>query len=53
MSRRLDGASMSDGGTPPQQAVKCKTILVTPDPIEKVIASYEKKLGTGEQSFTR
>jgi hypothetical protein len=45
-SKWVDGASMSDGGTPPLQAVKCKTILVTPDPIEKVIAFYEKKLGT-------
>jgi hypothetical protein len=47
-SKWIDGASMSDGGTPPQQAVKCRTILVTPDPIEKVIAFYEKKLGTGD-----
>src|SRR5690348_7605654 len=47
-SKWVDGVSMSDGGTPPLQAVKCKTILVTPDPIERVIAFYEKKLGTGE-----
>jgi hypothetical protein len=47
-SKWHDGATMSDGGTPPVQAVKCKTILITPDPIEKVIAFYDKTLGTGD-----
>ena len=44
----VDGATMSDGGTPPVQAIKFKTILTTPDPIEKVIAFYAKKLGADE-----
>jgi hypothetical protein len=44
----LDGASMSDEGTPPMQAVKCAVILTTPEPIEKVIAFYAEKLRSGE-----
>jgi hypothetical protein len=43
-STMLDGASMSDGGNPLVQSVKCKSILTTPDPIDKVIAFYTKKL---------
>jgi hypothetical protein len=42
----LDGASMSDGGNPLLQSVKCQAILTTSDPIEKVIEFYSKKLGT-------
>jgi hypothetical protein len=45
-SRMLGGASMSDGGTPLIQAVKCQAILTTTDPIEKVIAFYAKKAAT-------
>src|SRR4051794_22081034 len=45
-SRMLDGASMSDGGNPLLQSVKCRAILTTPDPIEKVIAFYSEKVGT-------
>jgi hypothetical protein len=37
------GASMSDGGNPRIQSIRCRTILTTPDPIEKVIAFYAKK----------
>jgi hypothetical protein len=44
------GATMSDGGNPLVQSVKCKAILSTPDPIEKVIAYYTEKFGTGESS---
>ncbi len=43
-STMLDGASMSDGGNPTLQSVKCKAILTTPDPIDKVIAYYSEKL---------
>ena len=43
-SEHLGDLSMSDAGTPPMQAVKCEAILVTPDPIEKVIAFYVEKL---------
>ena len=45
-SRMLGGASMSDGGNPLVQSIKCRAILTTPDPIEKVIAFYSEKLGT-------
>jgi hypothetical protein len=40
----FDGASMSDAGIPPMQAVKCTAVLTTPDPIEKVIEFYTEKL---------
>jgi hypothetical protein len=42
------GATMSDGGNAQEQSVKCKAVLTTPDPIEKVIAYYTEKFGTGE-----
>jgi hypothetical protein len=45
-STMLGGASMSDGGNPLFQSVKCQAILTTPDPIEKVIAFYSEKVGT-------
>ena len=41
-----DGASMSDGGNPLVQSVKCQAILTTPDSIEKVITFYSEKVGT-------
>jgi hypothetical protein len=40
------GASMSDGGNPLAQSIKCQAILTTPDPIEKVIEFYSEKVGT-------
>ena len=43
-----NGASMSDGGSPGVQSVKCAAVLTTPDPIDKVIAFYTEKLGPGE-----
>ncbi len=43
-----NGASMSDGGNPRLQSVKCAAVLTTPDPIDKVIAFYAEKLGPGE-----
>jgi hypothetical protein len=45
-STMLDGASMSDGGNPTLQSVKCKALLTTADPIDKVIAYYSEKLET-------
>ena len=45
-SNMLGGASMSDGGNPLVQSVKCRAILTTPDPIDKVIAFYSVKVGT-------
>ncbi len=47
-SQMPNGASMSDGGSPGIQAVKCAAVLTTPDPIDKVIAFYAEKLGPGE-----
>jgi hypothetical protein len=43
-----NGASMSDGGNPGVQSIKCAAVLTTPDPIDKVIAFYTEKLGPGE-----
>ena len=40
------GASMSDGGNPRVQSVKCQAILATPDPIEKVIKFYSDRFET-------
>ena len=45
-ARPLAGASMSDGGNPLVQDVKCQAVLTTRAPIEKVVAFYAKKLGT-------
>jgi hypothetical protein len=44
----IHGAQGSDGGYPGMPSVKLKAVLTTPDPIEKVIAFYTEKLGTGE-----
>ena len=41
------GATISDGGIPGVQSVKCAAVLTTPDPIEKVIGYYAEKFGTG------
>jgi hypothetical protein len=40
------GAEMSDGGNPLVPDVKCRAILTTPDPIEKVIRYYSEMAGT-------
>lgn len=45
-SNMPSGASMSDGGNPRLQSIKCRAILTTPDPIEKVIKFYSDKLET-------
>ena len=47
------GASMSDGGNPQIQSVKCAAILTTPDPVEKVVAFYAKKFGAVEPAGPR
>jgi hypothetical protein len=44
-SNMLGGASMSDGGNPLVWDVRCKAILTTADPIEKVARFYSEKLG--------
>src|SRR5262245_44555876 len=53
-SKMPRGASMSDGGYPNIQSVKCRTVLTTPDSFEKVVGFYNKKLGilpdTGESA---
>ncbi len=38
----LGRASMSDGGNPLLQSVKCKATLTTPDPFQKVITYYSQ-----------
>ena len=43
-----NGASMSDGGNPAVQSIKCAAVLTTPDPIEKVIAFYADKFKQAE-----
>jgi hypothetical protein len=43
-SKMLDGASMSDGGNPTRQSIKCRAVLTTPDSFEKVIDYYTKKV---------
>jgi hypothetical protein len=49
-SKMPEGASMSDGGNPTLQSVKCQTILTTPDSIEKVIDFYSKKFGIAPET---
>ncbi len=41
-SRMLGRASMSDGGNPLLQSVKCNATLTTPDPFQKVITYYSQ-----------
>ena len=45
-SKMAGGAEMSDGGNPLVPDVKCRAILTTPDPIEKVVEFYAQKVGT-------
>ena len=45
-----EGATMSDGGNPTLQSVKCQTILTTSDSIEKVIDFYSKKFGISAET---
>jgi hypothetical protein len=52
-STMLGGASMSDGGNPLVQSVKCKAILTTPDAIDKVIAYYSERLEAPAEPGTR
>jgi hypothetical protein len=41
---KFNGATMSDGGNPTLQSIKCKAVLTTVDPINKVVEFYAKKL---------
>jgi hypothetical protein len=52
-SKMRDGASMSDGGNPLLQSVKCQAVLTTPDSFEKVVEYYANKLETRPASQTR
>jgi hypothetical protein len=47
-SNILGGATMSDGGNPLVQSVRCTAVLTSPDPVEKVIAFYSEKVRVGE-----
>ena len=47
------GARVSDGGNPQLLSLKCQAILATPDPIEKVIEFYRKKLETPASADTK
>lgn len=40
----FSGAQMSDAGVTGVVSIKCKSVLTTPDPAEKVLAFYLKKL---------
>ena len=44
-SNMLGGATMSDGGNPLIQSVKCRAILTTADSFEKVMAFYSERFG--------
>ena len=41
--KKSKGASISDGGNPRVQSVKCEAVLTTTDPIAKVIKYYSDK----------
>jgi hypothetical protein len=43
----FEGAQMSDGGNRTILSVKCKSILITSDPFDKVVAYYEHKFVSG------
>jgi hypothetical protein len=45
-SKLLGGASMGDGGNRLLPSIKCRAILTTPDPVEKVVDFYSEKLIT-------
>ena len=53
---RINGATMSDGATMngrgerTLESIQCKTVLTTPDPMDKVIEYYETKLRAGADS---
>jgi hypothetical protein len=49
-SKMPEGATMSDGGNPTLQSIKCQTVLTTPDSIEKVIEFYTKKFGISTET---
>lgn len=55
---KFHGATMSDGATingrgeRTVESIQCKTVLTTPDPIDKVIEYYETKLKSDADSRT-
>ena len=46
-SKMVGGATMSDGGNPEIEDLKCRTVLTTPDPFEAVVRFYDEKTGEG------
>lgn len=52
-SKLHGGATMSDGGNPHLQSVKCAAVLTTPDPVDKVVAFYAEKFGAVEPGGKR
>jgi hypothetical protein len=51
-SKLHGGASMGDGGNRLLPSIKCRAILTTPDPIEKVVDFYSKKLNTPPETIS-
>src|SRR2546421_11182459 len=50
-SKMPQGATMTGNGPyPPMQFVMCRTVLTTPDTMEKVLAFYSKKFRTEPES---
>jgi hypothetical protein len=47
---KFNGATMSDGGNPTLQSIKCTAVLTTTDPVSEVIEFYTKKLDVSPDS---
>ncbi|MCA9143969.1 MAG: hypothetical protein KDB05_14325 [Planctomycetales bacterium] len=47
---KFNGATMSDGGNPTLQSIKCTAVLTTTDPASKVVEFYAKKLDLSPDS---
>jgi hypothetical protein len=47
---KFNGATMSDGGNPTLQSIKCTAVLTTTDPVSKVVEFYAKKLEVSPDS---
>jgi hypothetical protein len=46
--KRIDGGEMSGDGPPQLRAVRCKAVMTTPDPFEKVVGFYAQKIEANE-----
>ncbi len=40
---RIHGGSMADGGNPRIESLKCRAVMTTPDPFDKVVDFYEAR----------